>query len=100
MAGVVFAQVALVAVVRRGAEQLARLRALRDHQEGTFRGFDFDLDDVEELVEVARHHVRDRVAFAEERVAIGHGDGEQRVRALFGFEVADDDRETVFLVED
>jgi hypothetical protein len=33
-------------------------------------------------------------------MAVGHGDGEQGVRALFGFEVADDDRETVFLVED
>jgi hypothetical protein len=33
-------------------------------------------------------------------MAVGYGDGEQGVRALFGFEVADDDRETVFLVED
>ena len=100
MAGVVLAEIALVAVVRRGAEQLARLRALRDHEEGTLRGFDFDFDHVEELVEVAGHHVGDRVAFAEEGMAVGHGDGEQGVGALFGFEVADDDRETVFLVED
>jgi hypothetical protein len=100
MAGVVFAEVALVTVVRRGAEQLARLRAFRDHQERALGGFDFDFDDVEELVEVAGHHVRDRVAFAEERMTIGDGDGEQGVWALLGFEVADDDRETVFLVED
>jgi len=33
-------------------------------------------------------------------MAVGHGDGEQGVGTLFGFEVADDDRETVFLVED
>ena len=33
-------------------------------------------------------------------MAVGHGDGEQGVGALFGFEVADDDGETVFLVED
>jgi len=32
-------------------------------------------------------------------MAVGDGDGEQGVRALFGFEVADDNRETVFLVE-
>jgi len=32
-------------------------------------------------------------------MAIRHGDGEQGVRALFGFEVADDNRETAFLVE-
>jgi hypothetical protein len=44
--------------------------------------------------------VGDRVAFAEEGMAVGHGDGEQGVGALFGFEVTDDDRETVFLIED
>ena len=63
--------------------------AVRTAKMAMNRGLDLDLHHVEELVEVARHHVRDRFGFGQEGMAVGDGDGEQGVRSLFGLEVRD-----------
>jgi hypothetical protein len=100
MAGVVFAEIALIAMVRRSPEQLAGLRAFRDHEERALRGFDFHFDYVKELVEVAGHHVRDGFGFREERMAVRNGDGELCVRTRVRIEMAYHDGETIFFIED
>ena len=100
VAGVVLAEGPLVVVVRGRAEEGAGLLAAGDHLEDALRGFDLDFDDVEELVEVAGHHVLDGFAFGEERHAVGDGDAEAGGGIGGGVERAHHDREAVFLVED
>ena len=53
----------LVAVVIWGAQQFTRNRAAVDHLEITFWRFDFNLLDLEKLVEIVRHDVVDRIFF-------------------------------------
>ena len=53
----------LVAVVIWGAQQFTRNRAAVDHLEITFWRFDFNLLDLEKLIEIVRHDVVDRIFF-------------------------------------